>query len=435
MGVPALLKLRHKDIGALLVFCLLGLLVGSAISEPAWAAYAAALVCDHLFLGWLLFMGEFGARRPLPMIAIVSIHLAFVALVIVVVAARHSLPYFNLFPYPMAAFALWLLSSAVGFEKNKEERAVLRRAQSSTKAPPPQLLRDTEWTRPAASEPARPGPAIRVPQLASSSVHPQAEPAARSVQPGPAKRAPDLAKASRRAQPRTAIKVSQPAASSVHAQAEPSVSFAQPEPAMSAPELARASRQATPQPATKVSQPVTSNGHSQPEPAKSAPKPAKARGRTHAVPANGSPRPDASGDLPRTLTAASFAQPEPAMNAPEPTTASHQARPESAKNGYQPMVSGIALKLEPLVAPPQPAPEPELYRDNSIAAGLRQKHSDEAARLNPILAATPEDHEEWLRLRRVENPTHRKLGLTVREEYEQWLLARAEARSGGPPAA
>jgi hypothetical protein len=123
------------------------------------------------------------------------------------------------------------------------------------------------------------------------------------------------------------------------------------------------------------------------------------------------------------------------MSAPEPATANRQARPGSAKNGYQPMVSGIALKLQPLAAPPQPAPEPELYRDNSIAEGLRQKHSEEAARLNPILAATPEDHEEWLRSRRVENPTHRKLGLTVREEYEQWLLARAEARSSGPPAA
>jgi len=48
---------------------------------------------------------------------------------------------------------------------------------------------------------------------------------------------------------------------------------------------------------------------------------------------------------------------------------------------------------------------------------------------NPILNATAQDHEEWLRYCSTRNPTDRKAGMTVKEEYERWLLARFRVRA------
>lgn len=99
----------------------------------------------------------------------------------------------------------------------------------------------------------------------------------------------------------------------------------------------------------------------------------------------------------------------------------------SAGNGHQPAISGVVVGLTPAAEPHDPPSM--LFRDNSIAENIRHKHSEDLTRLNPILGATAEDHEEWLKERGTQNPTHRKIGVTVREEYEQWLLARALARS------
>jgi len=49
--------------------------------------------------------------------------------------------------------------------------------------------------------------------------------------------------------------------------------------------------------------------------------------------------------------------------------------------------------------------------------------------LDPVLAATAEDNEAWLFARRMENPTHRKPGMSVREEYHEWLKARIYSRA------
>jgi hypothetical protein len=307
METPALLKLKHDDIGALIVSCLAGLLIGSAIPDPTWAAYTAILVCDHLFLGWLVFMGEDGARRPLPIAVIISTHLAFVVLVIVVVAARHALPYFRFFPYPMAAFALWLLSSAVGYDTAGEEPAGLHRVRSSSQGPLRQRPKRSLRSRLGASDTEESEPAIKLLRPANSSARQETQRAASSVQS------------------------------------------------------------------------------------------------------------------------------QPGMSAPEHAAANSQEHPHPAKNGYKPVVSGIALEPQPSTNPGQQAPE--FYHDNSIAESLRKKHSEQDARHNPILGASAEDHEEWLRSRGLENPTHRKAGMSVREEYEQWLIARAAARTGEPPAA
>lgn len=208
MGIPALLKLKHKDIGALFAFCLVGWLVGSAISDPTWGAYTAFLVCDHLFLGWLVFLRENRGRRPIPIEAILLLHTAFVVLVVVVVAARNSLHYFGLFPFLMAGLAVWLLSSAVGDEGTGPEPARLRGIHPAAESAEGQRLKKPLWVGPAAGSPrttaaihlvqpeaAIPEPPGGVPQ--SSKVQPAMEPAPNLAQAQPARGAAQPARAIR----------------------------------------------------------------------------------------------------------------------------------------------------------------------------------------------------------------------------------------------
>jgi hypothetical protein len=68
--------------------------------------------------------------------------------------------------------------------------------------------------------------------------------------------------------------------------------------------------------------------------------------------------------------------------------------------------------------------------DNSIAKSIRRKPTSEDSNETPILQATAQDHEDWLRERARCSPTDRKPGVTVRQEYENWLRARFRARSG-----
>jgi len=139
----------------------------------------------------------------------------------------------------------------------------------------------------------------------------------------------------------------------------------------------------------------------------------------------------ALGDLPELGGSAGQAEQEagakPANDARQLPLTIHEASPEAAKSTYRPMVQGVVVEMQPARKPVQS--ESEFLRDNSIAESIRQKHPDELTRLNPILAATAEDHEEWLKLRGTQDPTHRKIGVTVREEYEQWLTERALARA------
>lgn len=47
--------------------------------------------------------------------------------------------------------------------------------------------------------------------------------------------------------------------------------------------------------------------------------------------------------------------------------------------------------------------------------------------------ATLDDHDAWLRHLSQPNRPHKRAGLSVREEYEQWLVARISARQVSPP--
>ena len=54
---------------------------------------------------------------------------------------------------------------------------------------------------------------------------------------------------------------------------------------------------------------------------------------------------------------------------------------------------------------------------------------EEPAVRDVLLDATGQDNEDWLRHLATRNPTHRKAGSTISEEYRMWLTARARAKA------
>jgi hypothetical protein len=56
--------------------------------------------------------------------------------------------------------------------------------------------------------------------------------------------------------------------------------------------------------------------------------------------------------------------------------------------------------------------------------------ADKAAIARAIESATGEDHEAWTKYLAKRDSRLRKPGMTVKEEYEQWMVARVNSRSG-----
>jgi len=420
MATPALLKLKHKDVGALSVFCLLGILVGCFISDTTWSIYTSFLVADHLFLGWLAFMSGEGVRRSIPIFATIAIHMAFVILVVLLIAVRHSIPHFGLLPFAVAPVAFWLLSSAAGYEEEddfevpvavRKSRLTEKREERQTKEA---LLgsrlamrngrvsadtwarldrpKNAQSIRPPAKEPHWPVPSRRA-QAASAgigshrSAAAEAAPAQAEMKPAnldPESKANDFAAANIEGQPEWALKVLQ-----VLAAAAASEAHAAPEPALAQP---------------------AANGNGAPSTiATAAPQPAAKPNGTRLAALSNPPQPATNGNGARLAPVVSYPQ------------------PELVKNGHKPSISGVELSTEKPVAV---EPAPALYHDTEIANSLRRSYSEEDLMLNPLLAASAEEHEEWLVDRTTFNPTHRKPGTSVKEQYEQWLRTRNEVQVG-----
>ena len=297
---PALLRLTRKDLYALILFSMLGLLTACVISDAIWAAYAAALVTDHFFLGWMLLLRDERVERPLPVMAIFGLHLAFVVVVLVLVANRDHIPRFGVLPLPLAAIGLWILSSAAG-------RVVEGAAPEGVQPHRHMGIESHERLRHGRTGGVAGRGAARLRLVEAPAAAADAAPAGS----GPAALA------------------------------------------------AIANRPAH---------------------------------RLH------------------------------------PAQTEGEAQPVERLRIYEPVVDGLDLAGTSASKPDKA--DPEFYHDDSVAAGIRQKHDAHLTRLMPILAATAEDHEEWLKERGTKNPTHRKPGMSVREEYEAWLISRAQARIG-----
>lgn len=121
------------------------------------------------------------------------------------------------------------------------------------------------------------------------------------------------------------------------------------------------------------------------------------------------------------LAMAGGVAPAPAEAMPIATAA---AAPASV---LEPQIAAIP-KYEPIFVTPQAqaaaAAAPPRGDDKK-----RKPAAPIAQRVDPLLTATAQDHEDWLRYCSTRNPTDRRPGITVREEYEQWLMARFRMRA------
>jgi hypothetical protein len=64
-----------------------------------------------------------------------------------------------------------------------------------------------------------------------------------------------------------------------------------------------------------------------------------------------------------------------------------------------------------------------------MASWLKFLTGPESPKENPILTASAEENEEWLRHLATRNPVDRKAGSSINEEYQAWLIKRAKSRT------
>jgi hypothetical protein len=75
------------------------------------------------------------------------------------------------------------------------------------------------------------------------------------------------------------------------------------------------------------------------------------------------------------------------------------------------------------------------FECNWLFSGEKRKNKKDELRasqpiaINILEEATAEDDQAWLQYLATRNPKYRKPGLTIKDEYEQWLAARIKKRS------
>lgn len=72
---------------------------------------------------------------------------------------------------------------------------------------------------------------------------------------------------------------------------------------------------------------------------------------------------------------------------------------------------------------------PRAKMNEAQPAPVKAAVEAQPAQTSVIATATGQDHEEWLRYLASRNPTHRRAGLSMSQEYEQWLQARMKNRA------
>ena len=125
--MSAWLKLEPIDFAFFVVANLIGYLVGGAIADPTFAAFTCILVAYHVFLLFLVLHSEKEAGISLPIGSTLLTHLACLILIVPVGMTRH-LPFFGLFRFGVASFAVfernWLFSATSSVEPKREEAPV-----------------------------------------------------------------------------------------------------------------------------------------------------------------------------------------------------------------------------------------------------------------------------------------------------------------------
>jgi len=124
--------------------------------------------------------------------------------------------------------------------------------------------------------------------------------------------------------------------------------------------------------------------------------------------------------------------PDPAVASTTPTlsaAAIFQPTPAAATGNCS--VSGLELFQEtsgPVLAPGSIKTSAPLT-DTSLTGRPQISDIRFTPAAAPLLTTTADDHEAWLRYLATRNPTHRKLHLSINDEYDEWVRARVQARN------
>jgi hypothetical protein len=79
--------------------------------------------------------------------------------------------------------------------------------------------------------------------------------------------------------------------------------------------------------------------------------------------------------------------------------------------------------------------KPKAKAEEAEPAPAKTAGEAQPAQASAIATATGQDHEDWLRYLASRNPTHRRAGISMSQEYEQWLRARIKNRTAQQAAA
>jgi hypothetical protein len=128
MGLLVWLDLKGVDIAVFVLADILGYVAGTWAPPGPWPVLISILVSYHLFLLWLVFNSERRAAVALPVGSTIATHLACLALIVPLGVARLIIPFFGIFRFLIAAFAVfergWLFSgTAVEREPEKVPEA------------------------------------------------------------------------------------------------------------------------------------------------------------------------------------------------------------------------------------------------------------------------------------------------------------------------
>ena len=123
--------------------------------------------------------------------------------------------------------------------------------------------------------------------------------------------------------------------------------------------------------------------------------------------------------------------PDPALAVVTPTlSAPASLQPAGAAAG-EGSVSGLELFQQvtgPVLAPGA-AKTSAPPTDTSLTGSPQRSDARFAQAMGPLMTTTADDHEAWLRYLATRNPTHRKLHLSINDEYDEWVRARVQARN------
>jgi hypothetical protein len=110
LGIIRLLKLitkfiKGEDLLAIMISAFLAYLVTSFLPEGPWVSYVFLLLYYHLFLAWVVVDPDRKKIHSVSIIPTIVMHLTVLALIVGLVMARNSLPFFVILRFSVVGLA------------------------------------------------------------------------------------------------------------------------------------------------------------------------------------------------------------------------------------------------------------------------------------------------------------------------------------------